>query len=386
MSKKSTRPPAYLVHRPSGQARVRIDGRDHYLGPFGSPESKNRYDDLIHKWRRQNVSDDRHTITVDDLTLAYMEYAKTFYTKNGKPTSEICCLRSALRFLIAIAGQIRARDFGPKLLKVVRQSMIDAGLSRKTVNKNVERVRRVYRWGVAEELVPADVLTALAAVSGLRAGRTKANEGRTITAVARVTIDAIKPHVSLIVWRAVQVQLLTGMRSGEVLSMRGCDLNMTGAIWEYRPESHKTEHHGRSRIVFLGPKAQTVVKEFLTPSLQSRLFEPYDRDSYRRAITRACERAFGMPDELRRPDRNLDQLPENERQAERNRRLRAAAAWRAENCWHPHQLRHTAATIIRREAGIETARCVLGHTELSTTELYAEFDEARAREIMGRVG
>ena len=41
------RKPSYLRHKPTGQARVRIDGRDHYLGAYGSPESYERYEDLI---------------------------------------------------------------------------------------------------------------------------------------------------------------------------------------------------------------------------------------------------------------------------------------------------------------------------------------------------
>jgi hypothetical protein len=43
---RSPKPPAYLLHKPSGQARVRINGKDHYLGPHGSPESKDRWQNL----------------------------------------------------------------------------------------------------------------------------------------------------------------------------------------------------------------------------------------------------------------------------------------------------------------------------------------------------
>lgn len=46
--------PAYLLHKPTGQARVRIDGKDHYLGPFNSPESRERYDELVTTWLRQH--------------------------------------------------------------------------------------------------------------------------------------------------------------------------------------------------------------------------------------------------------------------------------------------------------------------------------------------
>ena len=36
--------------------------------------------------------------------------------------------------------------------------------------------------------------------------------------------------------------------------------------------------------------------------------------------------------------------------------------------WHPHQLRHTKATEIRREAGLDAARVVLGHRSQQITE------------------
>ena len=44
------RKPSYLLHKPTGQARVRIDGKDIYLGEYGTPESRDRYDDLMTEW------------------------------------------------------------------------------------------------------------------------------------------------------------------------------------------------------------------------------------------------------------------------------------------------------------------------------------------------
>lgn len=58
MSKKKK--PAYLFHKPSGQARVRIDRADHYLGPYGSPESRDRYDELIAEWCRPESHKTEH--------------------------------------------------------------------------------------------------------------------------------------------------------------------------------------------------------------------------------------------------------------------------------------------------------------------------------------
>ena len=60
--------------------------------------------------------------------------------------------------------------------------------------------------------------------------------------------------------------------------------------------------------------------------------------------------------------------------------------WRSEHRWHPNQLRHTAATIIRREFGIETARIQLGHSRAFTTEIYAEADRLKAVEAMAMLG
>ncbi len=109
---------------------------------------------------------------------------------------------------------------------------------------------------------------------------------------------------------------------------------------------------------------------------------PKDRDtvaSYRWAIERACELAFEMPAELRR-------CPTDLAADEKARRRALAAHWRRAHCWHPNRLRHSAGTFLRRNFGIEAARVILGHAHVETTEIYAEADLQRAREIMETVG
>lgn len=54
--------------------------------------------------------------------------------------------------------------------------------------------------------------------------------------------------------------------------------------------------------------------------------------------------------------------------------------------WHPHQLRHSCATRLRREQGLEAARVVLGHTSPAVTTHYAEVDAEKARLVMERLG
>lgn len=391
---RSRRRPAYTLHRPTGQARVRVDGRDHYLGPHGSQGSRDRYDDLVAEWLARNDDATRYSLAVDDLVLLYFEHAARHYRKNGRSTSELSCIKTAIRYLVAECGRVRVREFGPRKLLAVREAMIRDGHCRRSINKHTGRIRRLFRWAVKNEYCPPEIVTSLECVDPLEAGRCEAVETEPIRPVPQDQIDAIKPYVSRPVWAMVQLQVLTGMRPSEVMAMRACDLNMSGRVWEYVPQSHKTEHHGRGRLVFIGPQAQRIIREFLKPDLAAYLFSPrdvrdvkpggerqpgerYNRDAYRNAIQRAFSRAR-MPNEYR-PERKLSK-------AERERRKQLRREWLRANAWHPHQLRHNAATELRRQFGIEAARTVLGHAALQTTEFYAEIDLQHARKIMAKVG
>jgi integrase len=60
--------------------------------------------------------------------------------------------------------------------------------------------------------------------------------------------------------------------------------------------------------------------------------------------------------------------------------------WRAAHHWHPHQLRHSAATRLRKEFDLDVARIILGHSSPVVTEIYAELDREKAIAAMERVG
>ena len=54
--------------------------------------------------------------------------------------------------------------------------------------------------------------------------------------------------------------------------------------------------------------------------------------------------------------------------------------------WHPHQLRHTHATEVRRRFGLETAQVALGHSGAQITEVYAERDLSLASKVAQEIG
>jgi integrase len=248
---------------------VIIGGHDIYLGKHDTPESRAEYDRTIAEWlatgRRPVAADGPagSDLTINELHLAYLCHADRYYVKNGKPTSEPGNIRLAIPPLRELYGHTLARDFGPVQLKAIRQAMIDSGLCRNEINRRVRLIVRAFKWAVSEGLVPPSVHHGLKAVDGLKKGRCGVRESAPVKPVSDAFVDAVLPRVSRQVAAMIQLQRLTGMRPGEVVTMRTMDINTTGAIWEYRPESHKSEHHEKDRIVFIGPKAQAILRSWL---------------------------------------------------------------------------------------------------------------------------
>ena len=185
MPAKTAKVPSYCRHKASGQAVVRLNGRDHYLGPYGTPESHERYTRLLAQWRSNRVALQANRLqggpstrqfSVNEMLLAYVEFARGYYTKDGKPNQEFTSLKYAMRRLKALYGHSAAADFGPKDLKTIRQQMVEDGLSRTYINNQTNRIKRIFKWAVSEELVPASVHHGLQTITGLRYGRSSARE------------------------------------------------------------------------------------------------------------------------------------------------------------------------------------------------------------------
>jgi integrase len=304
--------PKYRRHKASGQAVVTLAGRDHYLGPFGSKASKAEYDRLVAEWLaagRPATSDAPLDRAVAEIMAAYMRFASAYY----KRTQEVDAIKYSLRPLKRLFGTTRAADFGPLRLKAVREEMIRSGLARKTINQRVGRIVRMFRWASENELIPPSLYHGLTAVSGLRFGRSEARETEPVKPVPDAFVDAVLPLVSPPVRAMIELQRLTGMRPGEVVIMRACDLDTTGPVWIYRPSRHKTQHHGHGRNVYLGPQAQETIKPFLRPSLEAYLFSPRDSDAWHRAKKSAARKTplcFGNRPGTNRRDKPKRRLGE----------------------------------------------------------------------------
>lgn len=401
---RSPHVPTYRLHKPSGQARVIIDGKHLYLGPYGSEKSRQAYARILaQRFSPSSAAEEPlpsgvfPDLCLNELLLKYVEFAETYYVKDGKPTKELVCMKEAMAPLRLLFGELPARDFGPLKLKVVRQHMIDSDLSRGVVNQRTNRIKRIIKWAVSEELLPPSVYEGVRTVAGLRFGRSPARETDPVGPVQDPWVDAVIPFVAPQVAAMIDLQRLTGMRPGEVIVMRPCDITMTGDIWVYEPHDHKNRWRGHRRRVPLGPKAQLLLRPFLVRRTDAFLFSPAEAEEQRnqqRAEQRNPNRKTKVyPCELRarerrmkKPRRRRSRRPKGERyttdsyrraidygltMANRERKGRSPSEAEVPS-WHPNQLRHSFATRVRKDFGVEAAQVGLGHARTDVVEVYAE--------------
>jgi hypothetical protein len=157
MPTTQVRIPKLCKHKATGQAVVRLDGKDHYLGKFGTAAAMAAYERLIAEWlaHGRRLPDARSGPTVNELILGYWRRCQEHYRKaDGSPSSELDLVRLTLRPLKQLYGRTPGAKFGPLALKAVRQRMIDTDLSRGVINAHVSRIKRLFKWAVENELVP----------------------------------------------------------------------------------------------------------------------------------------------------------------------------------------------------------------------------------------
>jgi integrase len=412
MSRPKSTSPSYLLHRPTGQARVRLQingrARDFYLGPHGSPESWEKYHRLLAEHFQnggkcgsaiETVLDDDSGLSIAELMVEYDDFARQYYVKDGEITNDR--FRAVVGSLLSLYGSTPAKEFSPNKLRAVREHIIRRGnanqaefddngrlttpgepLSRSYVNNMIRDMLRMFKWAVAHERIPVAIYETLTKVESIRKGKDgRLRETAPVRPVPEEdfwpVVEAASPQIATM----LQVQRLAGMRPDEVTIMRPCDLEQAGDLWVYRPDSHKLDWRGIEKEILLGPKAQSLLMFWLgdrkptdylfspkeaaeasylqrrtrehTKRRKSRRKCPprehYTDDTYRRAVQRICEK-LSIPS------------------------------------WSPGRLRHNAGTEVRQEFGVEAAQLVLGHKKLSTTEIYAEKNRDKYERIMREIG
>lgn len=395
MVRSSTSIPKHCRHKAKNLGYVRLSGQVLYTGPWASAEAEQKYNRLVAEWLARGRRLPPSALAgpgyrIADLVADYWVHAEQYYRKDGKPTREIANIRAAMKPLLKLYGHTEAAEFGPLAVKALREELIDDGLCRGVVNQRVGMIKRMFRWAASEELVPAERYHTIQAVEGLRSGRTRARETSPVRPVSESDVQAVLPLLPSPVAAMVRLQWLTGMRPGEVTSLRLDDIERNESGWIYRPASHKTQHHGRLREIPLGPQARDVLSPFLSLNPKGFLFSPKQAVEERRRELRASRQSKVTPSQHER-DRQRRERPgrtisDRYTTVALGHSVRRACAKAGIPSWSPNQLRHAAATRIRQEFGLDAARALLGHSSAAVTEIYAEVDRAKTVSIMAEVG
>ena len=198
--------PSYRSRKGYTQALVTLTDsitkqrRDYWLGEHGTPESRERYHRLIAEWETNGrrfppttfdrpATEVASVMTVAEVARTYWRWAEGYY--RPKHTQ---ALRGALRLLRRYYGQTSPADFGPKKLRLLREEMIRGDTtadpprkpwSRKYINSQVQRIRHMFKWAAARELVPASVHQSLCTLEPLKRGRSAARETEKVGPVCR---------------------------------------------------------------------------------------------------------------------------------------------------------------------------------------------------------
>jgi integrase len=338
------------------------------------------------------------------LAAAYIQFCKGYYLDENKQVKpEVNEIQYSLKPLTELFASLSANEFGPLKLMETRDRMITKDWARTLINRRVGRIKRMFKWAVSRQLVSPMVHHALATVEGLKRGRTTARETAKRRPVAEDRVFAILPYTTHVVATMIELQLLTGMRPGELVAMRPCDIDRTDdAIWHYYPEKHKNAYRNIERIVSIGPRGQELLTPYLLRPAEAYCFSPAESEKQRRqkmAKRRRTPLSCGNRPGSNRtanPQRTAGEKYDSDSYYKAVRHATTAARKVIREAggdpdkqlpkWTPYQLRHTAATKVRKEMGYECAGATLGHTNMSATAIYAERNQGLADEAAKRFG
>ena len=343
--------PRIVLHKASGLARCRVQGKDHYLGRYGSPEAAAAYARLLDDLAAGQLprAGKAGPLTVAQLVASWQaRVLPSYHPKGGEPYA----IRRAVQPLLELFATLPARDLDAPRLEQVRQQMIKLGWCASHINRQVLRLRGLWRWAELQGHVPHGSWAHLRALPSLGRNNHAVRHTRAVQPCTWETVKAVLPYCPPMPKVMLLLQWWSGLRCGEICRMRAAEIDRSGPVWYYRPIEHKNTWRGQIRVAALGKKCQALLYKLLPLAEEyvfvSRQRRPYLTVSYARAILIASRRA-GVS-------------------------------------LHPYQCRHAFKQRVTRLLGLDAARAALGQASLGSTNGYAaQQDLDLARRVAERL-
>lgn len=302
-------------------------------------------------------------LTIENTVHKYLMNRASYYETGEGPSRQLNNLQSGLKPLIESIGHLPITELdGPRLAELRDEWAKTTNLVRTTINKRMQYVVAFGRWCVEKGIIKAEQLVSLQAVEKVKRGRYGVRDAEPVGPADPGHVAAVMRDLPSTARGIIEMMQLTGMRPGEVRTMRACDLELIRVehrtVYRFTPKRHKTAHLGKRRRIFLVGRAYSLANERLSTLIGSSLFEaesqgylfsvdddgnsPYQINSLHQAVRRSCDRLS---------------LPR----------------------WTPNQLRHSYATNSRSKGfKLELIADLLGHADPRTTLIYAEPDDEAA--------
>ena len=397
MARPRNEVPSYRLHV-SGQACVDVGNRRIYLGKHGSKESKARYfrlcqlllnvgeipndfqidrldpDDVLPK----AVAEAEGPILVTHVTEAFRQHlvSRPRMSQSDRQRMKVLCDE-----LDRHAGKIEADTFGPKKLRELRDKWTQR-YDRRYCNRLASAVRRIFRYAVSEELVSESAWTRLKSLDPLREGDAPIERAER-ECVALEHVQATLKHLHSILADVVTLQLHLALRPSEVLSIKPCEIDRSGAIWVYHPTYHKTKSRGHRRVIVLDGFAQRIVDKYLERPADAYLFSPKEAVSTIRSKAKAERVARGGSGSRKKPRQKQTRLPgDRYYPREYAKAIQRAATKAGVPQWSPYQLRHTGITLMAEKAGVDNVQALAGHSKRAMTIHYSKATIEKASEAL----
>lgn len=233
-----------------------------FLGKCDTPESPQRYAEIVSKITSgQPVETSTKAVSREPVRRSVASLCLRFVAEKlpNYADAEQHCFRGAMRILVGLFGETPTDDFGPIRLRTVREKMVEGDpnavdrdgkhkprkpWSRSFINKQIKRLRHLFRWGASWELVPVTVADALGTVESLAMGDTEAAESRPRQSVPAEDIEAVRAVLSERQRDIFDLLLLTASRPGGIIGLTTGQIDRSGEVWRVDLQKHKTRRHG----------------------------------------------------------------------------------------------------------------------------------------------
>ncbi|MCA9292216.1 MAG: site-specific integrase [Phycisphaerales bacterium] len=350
------------------RARAELNG-----GSSRKREPSKTVGDLIDEYVRLKSEDQRHAVT---------------------PSTQRT-IRHHLIWFQERYGAMPAETFGIAHLEESQQILIaQQRCNYRTINLRIRTLIAAYKRGVQLGWVEPTQIVALTAITHLSV-RSKGVKPRYVASrkwngVPDDIFEATLKHVQLPMVRdMLRLLRLTGMRCGELCAMTLSEVDMSGDVWVYMPTEHKTAHKGKERPIVLGPRAQTILQQYMHTDLKRPLFSPREAMEAFWAERRANRKWHPSTNKAR--DARFREEPKHRlgkqwSSAAIGRAVTRACERAKVDHWSPHRLRHAYINDIRREFGEEVAQKLVGHASAEMTRQYGDADLRAMAEAARKVG